>query len=117
MMERRGLSHKQYGAAAIQPPDVGKLGLTGDACRERCGNTRDLGETEMRGNTWECGVGGLVRKNCKTAKLQYSLTAFTPLQEFLQNYINFSLNDRSKAKFGEKDALLQEFNKIRAEIA
>ncbi|XGA14899.1 hypothetical protein ABU162_30360 [Paenibacillus thiaminolyticus] len=40
-----------------------------------------------------------------------------PLQEFLQNCINFSLNDRLKAKLGEKDALLQEFNKKRAKIA
>ena len=115
-MDRRGLSHKQYGAAARQPSDFGKLLLTGKACRERCGNTRELG------GKGKCGVGrGVLEncrlQNCKTAELQYSPSAFTPLQEFLQNCSNFSLNNRLKAKFREKDALLQEFNKIRAKMA
>lgn len=49
--------------------------------------------------------------------MQYSLTAFTPSQEFLQNRINFRLDHRVKAKFGENNALLQEFNNIRVQIS
>ncbi|RJG21774.1 hypothetical protein DQX05_20455 [Paenibacillus thiaminolyticus] len=52
MMERRGLSHKQYGAAARQPPDFGKMGLTGDACLERHENTWGLRGIE--GDIGEC---------------------------------------------------------------
>ncbi|WP_374017307.1 hypothetical protein ABU162_24550 [Paenibacillus thiaminolyticus] len=53
----------------------------------------------------------------KAAKIQFSLTTFIPLEEFLQNSINFSHPNGLKAKIGENDVLLQESHQIAAQIA
>ncbi|WP_197259935.1 hypothetical protein [Paenibacillus dendritiformis] len=59
----------------------------------------------------------LAGKCRKAAKMQHSLATFTPLQEFLQNRINFLLNHKQNAKIGENNALLQEFNNMRVQVA
>lgn len=53
----------------------------------------------------------------KAAKMQFSLMTFIPLEEFLQNSINFSHANGLKGKISENDVLLQEFRQIADKMA
>ncbi|WP_407055986.1 hypothetical protein [Paenibacillus dendritiformis] len=52
----------------------------------------------------------------KTVNMQFFMVTCTPLQEFLQNCINFSLFNRSKTKIDENNVVLQEFHQIAPRI-
>ncbi|CAH8772699.1 hypothetical protein [Paenibacillus dendritiformis] len=52
----------------------------------------------------------------KTVNMQFSMVTCTPLQEFLQNGINFRLFNRSKTKSDENNVLLQELHQIAPQI-
>ncbi|NGP62096.1 hypothetical protein FLT15_28320 [Paenibacillus thiaminolyticus] len=60
----------------------------------------------------------LTPQPCKTSvNIQFSFLTWTPLQEFLQNSINFRLTNRLKIRMAENNVLLQEFHQIAAKIA